>query len=152
MSSTEEDPFSSKEISLYSPSEGNYDETTEGLLFPKFFLTSQKLAIIALPMADNGDHLILGMPYKIEVMKDSDGLYTGLRVLYPKPTIEVYKSNLAYSGEPIVSAESRYIGMLLTEKKRILQRLLFDFDIPQEEQIEFLKRRRMHIESTLIRY
>ena len=148
------------DLVLYSPDpsvedSADEEETPAGLLLPMFFYLNNNTGIIGLPTEEFSDKVTLALTYKIEMVRDTRdkeaSLYTRLRLFYPKTYINIYKTSILYEAVPIPSAELRYVSVLLFERKREFQKVLFGLDLDQEANFEFYKQRKIELESLAVK-
>lgn len=116
-------------------------------MFPSFFYLTNNTAITALVVSRDIEFITLALPYKVEMVRDTDGLYTRLRLYYPKLYINLYHAAIMYEAKPLNSAEYRYVNTLLCDRKRDYQRVLHDYAIDLESQTEYLKQRKIELEQ-----
>ena len=148
------------DLVLYSPDPLSEDEIDEeephpGLLLPMFFYLSNNTGIIALPTEELDDKISIALSYKVEMIRDTrdkdSPLYTRLRLFYPKTYINLYKTSILYEASPIPSAELRFISILLFDRKREFQRVLYDMGLDTEPNVEFYKQRKIELESLAVK-
>ena len=144
------------ELTLFFPDplleeEEQQEEAPEGLLLPRFFFLNNNTALVGMVAGIDTDTISLALPYKVEMVRDSDGLYTRLRLFYPKSCINLYKYGIMYDAPPIPSVEYRFISTLLCDRKREFQRVLFDHGLDQEANFEYLKQRKIELEQKSVK-
>lgn len=146
---------SQTDLVLFTPEEDiEIERPLDGLLLPSFYYLNMGggTGLIGLPTSVDEDFITVALPYKVEMVRDREDMYTRLRLFYPKPSINLHKSNIIYSAEPMPSAEYRYMSVLLCDRKRDLQRTIYDLGLDPESNVEYFKQRKIELESKAVKH
>lgn len=134
-----------EDLNLPGPLSG--ESGLNGLTLPVFFYLNSGPSIVAIPISNDEKGEIVSFPYRVEAGKDKDGLFTKLKVFHPRPLIRLRTSSICYDAEVPASIERRYLGHLISEKRRILQAILHHYGMDPEQHVDFYKRRLIELEG-----